>query len=76
MSNTNTILNTKTLLAGIFDQMGKLSRGEISSADACAYAKLASQATNVLNYDLKRSFLEMKMANEKQLSNSETKFLE
>jgi demethoxyubiquinone hydroxylase (CLK1/Coq7/Cat5 family) len=54
-------VNTKSLLASIFDQMGKLSRGEITATDACAYAKLASQATNVLNYELKRTVVQLRL---------------
>jgi hypothetical protein len=56
-----TPVNTKSLLASIFDQMGKLSRGEITATDACAYAKLASQAANVLNYELKRTVVQIRL---------------
>lgn len=54
-------VNTKSLLAAIFDQMGKLDRKEITATEACAYAKLASQATNVLNYELKRTVVQMRL---------------
>lgn len=54
-------VNTKSLLAFIFGQMGKLDRGEIDANTACAQAKLASQASNVLNYELKRSIVQMRL---------------
>ena len=38
--------NSKSLLAFIFDQMEKLNRNEITAEQACAQAKLASQASN------------------------------
>ena len=48
-------VNTKSLLSFIFGTMGKLDRGEIDPNTACAQAKLASQANNVLMYEIKRS---------------------
>lgn len=54
-------VNTKSLLAFLFNQMGKLDRGEIDPNTACAQAKLASQANNLLNYELKRSVVQMKL---------------
>lgn len=54
-------VNTKSLLAFIFNQMERLNAGEIDSQTACAQAKLASQASNVLNYELKRTIVQMRM---------------
>lgn len=54
-------VNTKSLLAFIFNQMERLSMGEIDAQQACAQAKLASQACNVLNYEIKRSILNMRL---------------
>lgn len=53
--------NTKSLLAFIFSQMEKLDKGEITNETACAQAKLASQANNVLNYELKRTIVQIKL---------------
>lgn len=53
--------NSKSLLAFIFDQMEKLNRSEITAEQACAQAKLASQASNLLNYELKRAIIQIKL---------------
>lgn len=60
-TQSSTPVNTKSLLAFIFGQMGKLDRGEISANNALAQAKLASQATQVLNYELKRTVVQMQL---------------
>lgn len=54
-------VNTKSLLAFIFGQMGKLDNGEIDVATAVAQAKLAKQANNVLDYELKRCQVQMQL---------------
>lgn len=54
-------VNTKSLLAFLFAQMGKLDRKEITPNEAVAQAKLASQANNVLDYELKRTVVQMKL---------------
>lgn len=54
-------VNTKSLLTFIFSQMEKLDSGEITNETACAQAKLASQANNVLMYELKRTLVQIKM---------------
>lgn len=56
-----TPVNTKSLLAFIFCQMEKLNSGEIDANTAVAQAKLASQASNVLNYELKRAIVQMRL---------------
>lgn len=56
-----TPVNTKSLLAFIFNQMERLNEGEIDAQTACAQAKLASQASNVLNYELKRTIVQMRL---------------
>lgn len=61
MTTNGTPCNTKSLLAFIFNQMEKLNNGEIDANTACAQAKLASQASNVLNYELKRTIVQMRM---------------
>lgn len=54
-------VNTKSLLAFIFCQMDKLNSGEIDATTACAQAKLAAQANNLLSYELKRAAVQCKM---------------
>ena len=54
-------VNAKSLLAFIFNQMDLLNRGEIDAATACAQAKLAGQANNLLNYELKRTIVELRL---------------
>lgn len=58
---SGTPVNTKSLLAFIFNQMEKLDNGDIDANTACAQAKLASQANNILNYELKRTIVQIKM---------------
>lgn len=58
---TGAPVNTKSLLAFIFNQMQRLNAGEIDAQTACAQAKLASQASNVLNYELKRTIVQMRL---------------
>ena len=58
---TGTPVNTKSLLAFIFNQMQRLNCGEIDANTACAQAKLASQASNLLNYELKRTIVQIKL---------------
>jgi len=53
--------NAKSLLSFIFNQMEKLSSGEIDANTANAQAKLASQASNLLNYELKRTVVQIQM---------------
>lgn len=54
-------VNTKSLLAFIFNQMERLNSGEIDANTAHAQAKLASQASNILNYELKRTIVQMRL---------------
>lgn len=54
-------VNSKSLLAFIFRQMALLDAGEISTETACAQAKLASQANNLLAYELNRTIVQMKL---------------
>lgn len=58
---SSTPVNTKSLLAFIFGQMGKLDRKEITASEAMAQAKLSSQASNLLNYELKRTMVQIKL---------------
>jgi hypothetical protein len=49
------------MLAFIFDQMNKLDKGVINVETASAQAKLAKQANNVLDYELKRTLVQIKL---------------
>lgn len=63
--------NTKSMTAFLFGQMDKLAHKEIDTNTAVAQAKLASQISNLLNYELKRTLVQIKLqeinANIKQL---------
>ena len=53
-NNTHGVpVNTKSLLAFIFNQMSRLNSGEIDWQTANAQAKLASQASNLLIVQLR-----------------------
>lgn len=58
---TAEVCNAKSLLAFTFGLMGKLDRGEISTSEACAQAKLISQANNTIKNELLRTALKLKM---------------
>ena len=55
-------VNSKSMLAFLYGQMEKLDNGEIDVAKATAQANLAKQANNILNYELKRAELSMKLS--------------
>jgi hypothetical protein len=55
-------VNTKSLLAFTFGQMEKLDNGEIDANTANAQANLIKQANNILDYELKRSIVLLKLA--------------
>lgn len=61
ISAPGTPVNTKSLLAFIFQQMEKLNNGDITTAEAIAQAKLASQANNLLDYELKRTVIQIRL---------------
>ena len=53
-----TPVNTKSLLAFIFDQMAKLNENLIPVETAKAQAALAGKAVGLLNYELKRTLVQ------------------
>lgn len=55
-------VNTKSLLTFVFSQMEKLDKKEINPETACAQAKLIGQANNLLNYELKRTIVQLRMS--------------
>lgn len=54
-------VNTKSLLAHIFGVMQQLSNKEIDAQTACAQAKLASNACELLNYELRNTLVKIKL---------------
>ena len=54
-------VNSKSLLAFIFNQMDRLNRGEIDANTACASAKLANEAGKRFEYELKRTLVQIKL---------------
>lgn len=55
-------VNTKSLLAFTFALCGKLDRNEIDANTANAQANLIKQANNILDYELRRSIVQLKLA--------------
>ena len=56
-----TPVNTKSLAAFIFNEMQRLKEKEINPTEAMAQAKLASQLNNLLDYELKRTAIQIKL---------------
>lgn len=61
-NNSYKPVNTKSLLAFTFGQMEKLDNGEIDANTANAQANLIKQANNILDYELKRTVVLLKLA--------------
>lgn len=57
-----TPVNSKSLLAFVFDQMEKLDKNEIDNDTARSQAQLAKQANNLLKYEIERANIQMKLA--------------
>ena len=60
-NNSYKPVNTKSMLAFVFGQVDKLENGEIDEIRANAQANLIKQAVNILNYELKRADLLLKL---------------
>lgn len=54
-------VNTKSLAAFLFNEMERLKAKEITPQEAIAQSKLASQLNNLLDYELKRTVVQMKL---------------
>lgn len=54
-------VNTKSLAAFLFNEMERLKSKETTPQEAMAQAKLASQINNILDYELKRTVVQMKL---------------
>ena len=48
-------VNSKSMFALLCNTMDKLDRDEIDASKATAMSKLVGQATNIMNYELKRA---------------------
>ncbi len=57
-------VNTKSLAAFLFNEMVRLKDKETTPQEAIAQAKLASQLNNLLDYELKRTIVQMKLKEE------------
>ena len=55
-------VNSKSLLAFVFDQMEKLDEGKIDVQKAREQSNLVKQANNLLKYELDRSKILMKLS--------------
>lgn len=56
-----TPVNSKSLLAFVFNQMEKLDKGEIDIQVAREQANLTKQANNILKYELDRAKVKMEL---------------
>lgn len=54
-------VNTKSLAAFLFNEMERLKEKETTPQEAMAQAKLASQINNLLDYELKRTTVQIKL---------------
>ena len=54
-------VNSKSLVAFLFDQMDRLSKGEISKEDAREQANLAKQVNSQMRYELERAKVIMEL---------------
>lgn len=55
-------VNSKSLVAFLFDQMHKLSEGEITKEDAKEQANLAKQVNSQMRYELERARIVMELS--------------
>lgn len=54
-------VNSKSLLAFVFDQMEKLDSGTINTQQAREQSNLVKQANNLLKYELDRAKVKMEL---------------
>jgi hypothetical protein len=54
-------VNSKSLLAFVFDQMEKLDKGQIDKEQAREQSNLVKQANNLLKYELDRAKVRMQL---------------
>ena len=63
-------VNTKSLLAFVFDQMEKLDNGEITVEVASAQSKLTQQANNLMRLEHERTRVKMEVEKHNKEFNS------
>jgi hypothetical protein len=71
-----TPVNNKSLVAFLFDQMHKLSEGEINESQAKAQADLAKQVNSQMRYELERVKIQMDLAKHNAVFKDGTKLRE
>lgn len=71
-----TPVNTKSLLAFVFNQMEKLDKKEIDVDTANAQSKLVQQANNILRSEHERTRVKMELEKHNKEYNSKLEFRE
>jgi hypothetical protein len=69
-------VNTKSLLAFVFDQMAKLDNKEIDVDTANAQSKLVQQANNIIRSEHERTRVKMELERHQNEFNSNIEFRE
>lgn len=69
-------VNTKSLLAFVFDQMEKLDNKEIDVDTANAQSKLVQQANNIIRSEHERTRVKMELERHNREFNSNLEFRE
>lgn len=69
-------VNTKSLLAFVFDQMEKLDNKEIDVDTANAQSKLVQQANNIIRSEHERTRVKMELERHNKEFNSNLEFRE
>ncbi len=69
-------VNTKSLLAFVFDQMAKLDNKEIDVDTANAQSKLVQQANNIIRSEHERTRVKMELERHQKEYNSKIEFRE
>jgi hypothetical protein len=69
-------VNTKSLLAFVFDQMEKLDNKEIDVDTANAQSKLVQQANNIIRSEHERTRVKMELERHNKEYNSNLEFRE
>ena len=69
-------VNTKSLLAFVFDQMDKLDKKEIDVDTANTQAKLVQQANNIIRSEHERTRVKMELERHQKEYNSNLEFRE
>lgn len=71
-----TPVNSKSLFVTIMDKIEKLGNDEIDTQKAIAFSKLFSNATTLMDYELKRTAVQMKLVEMGQLQEARIRDIE